>query len=62
LRRYSCETEAACIAAGIPDAADFFAGRLLEAFGGYDRTVDEVSGQVPHRMQRPGLVHGLEKV
>ena len=35
LRRYGFREEAARIAAGILDAADFFDGRLPEAFGGY---------------------------
>ena len=37
LRRYGFKQEAARVAAGILDAADFFAGRLPEAFGGYER-------------------------
>jgi glycogen debranching enzyme len=37
LRRYGFKDEAAQIAAGILDAAEFFAGRLPEAFGGYER-------------------------
>ena len=37
LRRYGFKEEAAQIAAGILDAAEFFDGRLPEAFGGYDR-------------------------
>ena len=37
LRRYGFKEEAARIAAGILDAAEFFDGRLPEAFGGYDR-------------------------
>ena len=37
LRRYGFKEEAAVIAAGILDAAQFFAGRLPEAFGGYER-------------------------
>ena len=35
LRRYGFKDEAAQIAAGILDAAEFFEGRLPEAFGGY---------------------------
>jgi glycogen debranching enzyme len=38
LRRYGYKSEAARIAAGILDAADFYDGRLPEAFGGYERT------------------------
>ena len=38
LRRYGYRNEAARIAAGILDAANFFDGRLPEAFGGYERT------------------------
>ncbi len=37
LRRFGFKEEAAQIAAGILDAAEFFDGRLPEAFGGYDR-------------------------
>jgi glycogen debranching enzyme len=37
LRRYGFKAEAARIAAGILDAADYFSGRLPEAFAGYDR-------------------------
>jgi glycogen debranching enzyme len=37
LRRYGFKEEAAQIAAGILDAAELFAGRLPEAFGGYPR-------------------------
>jgi glycogen debranching enzyme len=36
LRRYGFKEEAAMIAAGILDAAQFFGGRLPEAFGGYE--------------------------
>ena len=43
LRRYGFKDEAARIAAGILDAAEFFDGRLPEAFGGYDADDDEVS-------------------
>jgi len=38
LRRYAFKDEAAVIAAGILEAAEFFDGRLPEAFGGYERT------------------------
>ncbi len=37
LRRYGFRDEAACIADGILSAAEVFAGRLPEAFGGYRR-------------------------
>ena len=37
LRRYGFKEDAAVIAAGILDAAQFFDGRLPEAFGGYER-------------------------
>ena len=37
LRRYGFKAEAARIAAGILDAADYFSGRLPEAFAGYER-------------------------
>src|SRR4030095_5494092 len=37
LRRYGFQTEAARIAAGMLDAADYFSGRLPEAFAGYER-------------------------
>ncbi len=37
LRRYGFKEEAAAIAAGILEAAEFFDGRLPEAFGGYER-------------------------
>ena len=38
LRRYGFKEEAARVAAGILDAAEFFQGRLPEAFGGYHRS------------------------
>lgn len=37
LRRYGYRAEAATIAAGILDAAEFFGGRLPGAFAGYER-------------------------
>ena len=37
LRRYGFKEEAAAVAAGILEAAEFFGGRLPEAFGGYER-------------------------
>ncbi|TWG28317.1 glycogen debranching enzyme [Micromonospora palomenae] len=39
LRRYGFTHEAGRIAESIIDAAEFFQGRLPEAFGGYDRTL-----------------------
>ena len=56
LRRYGFKDEAARIAAGILDAAEFFDGRLPEAFGGYERVADEVPGPVPDRVQPAGVV------
>ena len=47
LRRYGFKEEAARIAAGILDAADFFAGRLPEAFGGYPREQTKYPVQYP---------------
>ena len=47
LRRYGFKEEAARIAAGILDAAEFFAGRLPEAFGGYERRVTKYPVQYP---------------
>ena len=47
LRRYGYKAEAARIAAGILDAADFYAGRLPEAFGGYERTLTKYPVQYP---------------
>jgi glycogen debranching enzyme len=47
LRRYGYKAEAARIAAGILDAADFYAGRLPEAFGGYERAVTKYPVQYP---------------
>jgi glycogen debranching enzyme len=47
LRRYGFKAEAARIAAGILDAAEFFAGRLPEAFGGYERGVTKYPVQYP---------------
>ncbi len=58
LRRYGFKEEAARIAAGILDAAEFFDGRLPEAFGGYERGADEVPGAVPDRLQPAGVVDG----
>jgi glycogen debranching enzyme len=47
LRRYGFKDEAARIAAGILDAAEFFDGRLPEAFGGYERTLTKYPVQYP---------------
>jgi glycogen debranching enzyme len=47
LRRYGFKQEAATIAAGILDAAEFFDGRLPEAFGGYARGVTKYPVQYP---------------
>jgi glycogen debranching enzyme len=47
LRRYGFKEEAARIAAGILDAAEFFDGRLPEAFGGYERDVTKYPVQYP---------------
>jgi glycogen debranching enzyme len=47
LRRYGYKAEAARIAAGILDAAEFFEGRLPEAFGGYPRAMTKYPVQYP---------------
>jgi glycogen debranching enzyme len=47
LRQYGFKKEAARIAAGILDAAEFFDGRLPEAFGGYDRELTKYPVQYP---------------
>jgi glycogen debranching enzyme len=47
LRRYGFKDEAAAIAAGILDAAEFFDGRLPEAFGGYEREQTKYPVQYP---------------
>jgi glycogen debranching enzyme len=47
LRRYGFKDEAAEIASGILAAAEFFDGRLPEAFGGYDRPVTKYPVQYP---------------
>jgi glycogen debranching enzyme len=47
LRRYGFKDEAAMIAAGILDAAEFFEGRLPEAFGGYERSQTRFPVQYP---------------
>jgi glycogen debranching enzyme len=47
LRRYGFKEEAARISAGILAAADFFDGRLPEAFGGYERSLTSYPVQYP---------------
>jgi glycogen debranching enzyme len=47
LRRYGFKEEAAQVAAGILEAAEFFDGRLPEAFGGYERSVTRYPVQYP---------------
>ena len=47
LRNYGFKDEAAQIAAGILDAAQFFDGRLPEAFGGYARSATKYPVQYP---------------
>lgn len=47
LRRYGFAAEAAKVAAGILDAAEFFEGRLPEAFGGYERALTKYPVQYP---------------
>ncbi len=47
LRRYGFKEDAAVIAAGILDAAQFFDGRLPEAFGGYPRPLTMYPVQYP---------------
>ena len=47
LRKYGFKDEAAQIAVGILDAAEFFDGRLPEAFGGYDRSLTKYPVQYP---------------
>jgi glycogen debranching enzyme len=47
LRRYGFKEEAARLAAGMLDAADFFEGRLPEAFAGYDRALTRYPVQYP---------------
>jgi glycogen debranching enzyme len=47
LRRYGFKDEAARIAEGILDAAQFFEGRLPEAFGGYPRSMTRYPVQYP---------------
>jgi glycogen debranching enzyme len=47
LRRYGYKKEAARIAGGILDAAEFFEGRLPEAFGGYERSFTRYPVEYP---------------
>jgi glycogen debranching enzyme len=47
LRRYGFKAEAAAVASGILDAAQFFDGRLPEAFGGYPREMTKYPVQYP---------------
>jgi glycogen debranching enzyme len=47
LRRYGFKEEAAVVAAGILEAAQFFEGRLPEAFGGYERAETRYPVQYP---------------
>jgi glycogen debranching enzyme len=47
LRRYGFKAEAARVAAGILEAAEFFDGRLPEAFGGYPRSMTKYPVQYP---------------
>ncbi len=47
LRRYGFREEAACLVAGILEAAEVFDGRLPEAFGGYQRTTTRYPVQYP---------------
>jgi glycogen debranching enzyme len=47
LRRYGYKAEAAKIAAGILDAAEYFDGRLPEAFAGYERSFTRYPVEYP---------------
>jgi glycogen debranching enzyme len=47
LRRYGFHEEAATVADGIIDAAQYFQGRLPEAFGGYERELTKYPVQYP---------------
>jgi glycogen debranching enzyme len=47
LRRYGFKEEAACVAAGILEAAEIFNGRLPEAFGGYARSATRYPVRYP---------------
>jgi glycogen debranching enzyme len=47
LRRYGFKEEAARVAHAVLEAADFFEGRLPEAYGGYDRDLTKYPVQYP---------------
>jgi glycogen debranching enzyme len=47
LRRYGFKEQAAQIADGILEAAEYFRGRLPEAFGGYERSLTKYPVQYP---------------
>jgi glycogen debranching enzyme len=47
LRRYGFKDQAAIVAAGILEAAEFFDGQLPEAFGGYPRDMTKYPVQYP---------------
>jgi glycogen debranching enzyme len=47
LRRYGFKGEAARVAGGILDAAEYFNGRLPEAFAGYDRSFTQYPVEYP---------------
>jgi glycogen debranching enzyme len=47
LRRYGFRDEAAVLAAGMLDAAEYFEGRLPEAFGGYERSMTKYPVEYP---------------
>lgn len=47
LRRYGFKAEAARVAAGVLEAAPYFAGRLPEAFGGYPRSLTKHPVEYP---------------
>jgi glycogen debranching enzyme len=47
LRRYGFKDEAACLVAGIMEAAEVFHGRLPEAFAGYERSTTRYPVQYP---------------
>ncbi len=47
LRRYGFKREAACVVAGILEAAEVFEGRLPEAFGGYPRSATKYPVRYP---------------
>jgi glycogen debranching enzyme len=47
LRRYGFKEEAAQVAEGVLQAAEYFAGRLPEAFGGYPRPMTKYPVQYP---------------